>query len=334
MFRRASSALSPALHGCLLLAILAWLPLPQPAGWHLDQAQATTAATGERLDFDELWDFDHPDSTEWRMRELLPAARQADEHSYLAQLLTQIARAQGLQRDFAAAHLTLDEAETLLTDETPLARVRYFLERGRVYNSARQPDLARPLFAEALTEARDAAADFYAVDAAHMLGIVEPPATALQWNLRAIEIAEQSTDPRAQGWLGSLYNNTGWSLHDLEQYEQALDIFQRALAWRQQQAKEPEIRIAGWCVARTLRSLNRVDEALAMQRQLLAELTALGEQDGYVFEELGECLLALDQAAEARKYFTLAHANLSEDPWLVEAEPERLERLLKLGGGE
>ncbi|HEX6385768.1 MAG TPA: hypothetical protein VF177_13945, partial [Anaerolineae bacterium] len=64
-------------------------------------------------DFDQLWDYSQPASTEERFRELLPAAEAAGDDSYLAQLLTQIARAQGLQRQFAAAHETLDEAEKL-----------------------------------------------------------------------------------------------------------------------------------------------------------------------------------------------------------------------------
>jgi len=322
-----------ALHGCLLLAVTICLSLFPIMGQGAGRAWAETAAA-EKLDFDELWDFNHPDSTESRMRELLPAARHEGNVSYLAQLLTQIARTQGLQREFDAAHKTLDEAEALLTDELPVARVRYLLERGRVHNSAREPDSAKPLFASALEEAQAAGADFYAVDAAHMLGIVEEPDAALQWNLRAIEIAEKATDQRARGWLGSLYNNTGWALHDLERYDEALDLFQKALAWRQEQGSAVPIRIARWCVARTLRSLERVEEALAIQRELLTELEDAGETDGYVFEELGECLLALDRADEARDYFAQAHESLSQDPWLVEGEPERIERLRRLGGSE
>ena len=48
-------------------------------------------------------------------------------------------------------------------------------------------------------------------------------------------------------------------------------------------------------------------------------------------EELGECLLGLGRAADARPHFTLAYARLSQDPWLAEREPERLARLQRLG---
>jgi hypothetical protein len=46
---------------------------------------------------------------------------------------------------------------------------------------------------------------------------------------------------------------------------------------------------------------------------------------------MGECLLLLNRAAEARPYFARAYAVLSQDPWLAENEPERLRRLKELG---
>ena len=58
------------------------------------------------------------------------------------------------------------------------------------------------------------------------------------------------------------------------------------------------------------------------------------EQDGYVFEEIAECLLILGRAAESRPYFVQAHAFLSRDIWLVAQEKERLERLKHLGEDE
>ena len=51
------------------------------------------------------------------------------------------------------------------------------------------------------------------------------------------------------------------------------------------------------------------------------------DQDGYIFEEIGECLFELDRADEAKVYFGLAYGLLSKDEWLKSNEPERLERL-------
>jgi tetratricopeptide (TPR) repeat protein len=295
-------------------------------------------------DFDALWNYDDPAETENRFRELLPVAEASGDVSYHAQLLTQIARTLGLQRQFDEAHQTLDAVEKMLTDSPrhegegagvralEIARVRYLLERGRALNSSKHPDEAKPLFVQAWELAQQVGDDGYAVDAAHMIAIVEEPEQMLAWNLKALDYAEKSQQPRGQKWLGSLYNNIGWKLHDMGQHERALEIFQKAVIWREANGSPANtIRIARWCVARTLRSLNRIDEALAMQRDLLKEAESTGGKDGYTHEELGELLL-MKGSDEAQQHFALAYQALSQDPWLAENEPERLARLKKLGG--
>src|SRR5262245_37379001 len=237
-------------------------------------------------DLDQLWAYDDPSTSERRFRDLLPQL-QAGTPAYL-ELLTQIARAQGLQRDFGAAHQTLDAVEAALVDGGERVHIRYLLERGRVFNSSKQPERARPLFLAAWERARAAGEDFYAIDAAHMLAIVEPPEQSLVWNQQALELAERTPDQRAKKWRGSLCNNMGWTYHDAGRYDQALALFQKALAYREAQGQEREARIARWCVARALRSLGRTEEALAMQQALLEDNERAGTADGYVFEELGE----------------------------------------------
>ncbi|MFN8487614.1 MAG: hypothetical protein U0350_08495 [Caldilineaceae bacterium] len=278
---------------------------------------------------DQLWDYGQPAETEKRFRDLLATLEPAS--SAYQELLTQIARTQGLQRNFAEAHQTLDEVASHLTAQPLRVHLRYLLERGRTLNSSGHPDAARPLFLDAWEAASVAGEDFYAVDAAHMLGIIEPPAEQLAWNEKALALAESSSDSRAQKWLGSLYNNIGWTYHDLQQDETALAIFQKALAWRTAQGQTNETRIAKWCVARILRALNRVTEALAMQQALQQEFAASGDADGYVHEELGECLLLLQQPEQAQPHFATAYQRLSQDPWLQANEKPRLERLQTLG---
>ena len=90
--------------------------------------------TTELSDFDSLWDYGRPAETEARFRELLPAAD--DSPALGAELLTQIARAQGLQGRFAEAHATLDDLEPNLSRLPLRPRIRYLLELGRVYNSS------------------------------------------------------------------------------------------------------------------------------------------------------------------------------------------------------
>ena len=278
--------------------------------------------------FDHLWDYNQPATTEARFRELLPQL--ANDPARYAELLTQIARAQGLQRQFDEAHATLDGVEAQLADLPVRVRIRYLLERGRVYRSSGKVDAARPFFLEAWEVAQPAGEDNYAIDAAHMLAIIEPPAEQRRWHQLAIDLTEQTADPEAKKWAGSLNNNLGWSYFEEGDYTAALACFTKALAAREAQGKAGPIHIARWSVAKTLRMLSRVDEALAIQ-EALAAAQGLGEPDGYVYEELGECYLLRQETAKATSAFAQAYALLSQDSWLVANEGERLARLQRLG---
>lgn len=306
--------------------------MPEEAAHEAGGAQE--AATREVLpeesppDFNALWDYSDPAGTEAKFRALLPAAKMSSDRQYHAELLTHIARTQGLQMDYEAAHATLDSVEALLTDEMTVPRMRYLLERGRVHNSSNEQTEAKPFFLEAWELGSATGEDYYALDAAHMMAIAEPPEKQLEWAAKAMELAERTTDERAGKWLGPLYNNTGWTYHDLGRYEEALEMFEKSLAYRQRIDDEQGTRIARWTIARTYRSLGRTDEALRLQQRLEQEIEALGlEPDGYVYEEIAECLLVLDRADEAHPYFRRAYDVLSQDPWLVANEADRLERL-------
>jgi tetratricopeptide (TPR) repeat protein len=164
------------------------------------------------VDFNEQWDYDNPAETEKRFRQLLVDSTKAENQDYLLQLNTQIARTLGLQGKFDEAHSVLGEVEKAMAPGS-LVEVRYLLERGRALNSSKRPEAAMPLFLRASNVAQALKADFYTVDALHMLGIAAPQKDQLTWNLKAIEAAQES-DEKGRGWLASLYNNTGWSLFD------------------------------------------------------------------------------------------------------------------------
>lgn len=284
-------------------------------------------------DFDALWDYEHPDQTEVVFRTLLPQAEHGPDRSYYLQLLTQIARTQSLQRKFAEAHQTLDSVKEELSAELVTPTIRYLLERGRTFNSSGQLGEALILFQQAWELAcKHAEEAFFAVDAAHMLAIASGSfEEKIEWNTTALHYAEASTDERARGWCGSLYNNLGWTYHEQGGYERALEYFEKALQWQKKHKTARDVRIARWCIGRALRSLGRVPEALALQQELLSEWEKSGEeQDGYVSEEIAECLLVLERVAEGQPYFAQAYALLSQDPWLVAQEEERLQRLKQL----
>ncbi|MHC5012001.1 MAG: tetratricopeptide repeat protein [Planctomycetota bacterium] len=281
-------------------------------------------------DLETLWDWSDFARTEAAFREVLPRAREAGDPDYLGQLLTQIARTRGLQGDFDGAHALLDEADAVLTEECIVGRIRSLLERGRAYNSSGQKEKAYPMFLRAYVQAWKHGIEGYAVDAVHMLAIVAEPDDAIQWNELALEIAERSEDEKAIRWKASLYNNLGWTYHDKGEYAKALELWEKGLAFRASRGQNDLI--AKWSVARALRSLGRLEEALERQRAIAKEYEAAEKPvSGFVLEEIGECLWALDRQDEARPYLAQAYEVLSKIDWMVSDEAERLASLKERG---
>jgi tetratricopeptide (TPR) repeat protein len=285
------------------------------------------------------WNFGDPRASEAQFLALVEQLAQRGDAAGRAQALTQVARARGLDRRIPEGHRTLDALEAELGEQPPVVRVRFLLERGRLFNSAGAPLEARPLFEQAWELGRSAGLDALAVDAAHMVAIthLSEPAQAIAWNDTALELARASRERRARLWLGSLLNNQGWSYFERHEYDRALALFQEAYEFRvQQDTEQPSNgagrRIAAWCVARALRALGRLDEALARQTQLAEEWEAAGSGDGFVFEELGECHFARGQSELAASYFVRAHALLSKNADFVAEHAARLERIARLGG--
>lgn len=288
------------------------------------------AQTNAPMNVSALWDFGNPGASEKRFEALLATTTDPDDR---LQVETQIARAQGLQRKFPEAHKTLDEVEKALTRASSLTRVRYFLERGRVFNSSNFPAKAHPLFVQAYEEAGRAGLDYFEVDAAHMLGIIEPADEALKWNEKAVTLSEKSSDPKAKQWLGALYNNVGWTYYDKKDYTSALDYFQRDERWYAGHNAEEATRIARYSIGKTERAMGQLKDALMIQEAIAAEIEQKHlDPDGYVFEEIAECHLALGDPEQARPYFARAYELLSKDPDLAANERPRLERLKELSG--
>ena len=282
--------------------------------------------------YDDLWDYSDAAGTEAKLRGLVDGSSSPDQ----LELLTQIARTFSLRRQFQEAHALLDEVEAV-DCKSPVVRCRYLLERGRTFNSDRKVELARPLFLEAFETATNEGLDFYAVDAAHMVAITETNEEALAWNLKALEIAENSKDPRTRLWQGSLLNNIGWALHDSGRYAESLKTFQKQVDWRleNQKDKVSQLRIAKWSVARARRSLGGVSElkqALQEQQQLLKDYeedqSSSPMDTGYVLEEIAELQLLLGQKDnQTPTFFKRAYDILKQDDWLQDNEPKRMNRL-------
>jgi tetratricopeptide (TPR) repeat protein len=229
---------------------------------------------------DELWDFGDAAGSERRFLDAAARTHGGDA----AELLTQAARAMGLQERF-------DDAATVLssiTDDSPQVRARLALEQGRVLNSAGRPEDALAHFTTAERIAGENGLDFLRIDALHMLAIADP-GRAEAHTTSALQALDGVVDERTLRWGVSLHNNLGWTLHEAERFDEALVEFEDALWAANSVGSDTQRFTARWAIGRCLRSLGRVDEALSMQEALFDE----DPTDPYVAEELA--VLRADQ---------------------------------------
>jgi tetratricopeptide (TPR) repeat protein len=226
----------------------------------------------------ELWDFDDPAGSEQRFRAAVETAEGVDR----LVLLTQVARALGLQERYDEGHAVLND----LAVGSPEVATRSELERGRLLRSAGEPDEARPHFEAAAGTASEAGLEALHVDALHMVALVAPAEDQQRLTEEALVVARGSADESARNWDASLLNNLGMTHADAEEWPAALAAFEEALVARQRIGDEGRTRVARWMVGWALRNLGRTDEALVVQTRLKAELEAAGKQDPYVDEEL------------------------------------------------
>jgi tetratricopeptide (TPR) repeat protein len=200
-----------------------------------------------------LWDFDDLDATESRLRaQLLDESEDAGR----AEVLTQLARVEGLRDDFDACERLLSEAEAL-AGSSAVTKVRIDLERGRKLRSSGDPEGALPLFEAAFSRACDSGEHHLAGDAAHMcaLAVSDDRAAMDEWTQRGLDLGER--EPGAAYWTGPLLNNLGWAYFDAGEHGYALELFERALAMRR---RDPDDQ-AGIAFA---------EEAVQIARQALA----------------------------------------------------------------
>lgn len=175
-----------------------------------------------------LWDFDDLDATEQRFHAQL--AEESNDAGR-AEVLTQLARIEGLRSDFDSCERLLQEAEALAGQDA-IVRVRIELERGRRLRSSGDPAASLPLFEAAFDYARAVGEYHFAGDAAHMcaLAVSEDRAAMEKWTQRGLELGER--EPDAAYWAGPLLNNLGWAYFDAGEHEHALELFERALEAR------------------------------------------------------------------------------------------------------
>ncbi|WP_208008381.1 hypothetical protein [Agromyces protaetiae] len=294
----------------------------------------------EQLAIDRLWDFADPAASEERFRE----AADDDAHSahLRAAMATQLARAIGIQARFDEAFAVLDaiEAEaaprggahagTVDDDadapdesgepdaELAEVRARVALERGRLLAVSGRADEALPELTRAVRESVAAGSRFLALDALHMLALDDEGHEA-EWADQGFALLARSRDPRVLRWGVALHHNLGWTHHEAGDAEHALAEFELAAETADRYGTAEQRFVARWSIGRALRTLGRVDDALAVQRAL----AAVRPDDRYVADEIALLEAALADAstsdAEAAEAADVAGARAAGDE-PVEAE--------------
>jgi tetratricopeptide (TPR) repeat protein len=280
------------------------------------------------IDIESLWDGVGPAEAEQRLRHAMTV--HADDKDLTARLLLQIAKAQGQQAQFANASLTLDQVQGMLPTLSPALSVAYLIERGRLDQTEGDGQRAWRWYRGAALLAEQQHLDEQAIDALQMQASTLKGKAALSQYLKAQDLAERSDAPDAVDWQGTLYSNIGWLYYDLNDKQQALVYLRKAQAWHEQHGTEKSLLVARWSVARMRRLAGEPDKALPIQLDLERAWKRLGQDDGYVDEEIAECLLSLGRNDDAQPYFARAYAVLSRDAWLVDHDAGRLDRLHRL----
>jgi tetratricopeptide (TPR) repeat protein len=166
------------------------------------------------------------------------------------------------------------------------------------------------------------------VDVIHMVALAQPTlAKKIEWNLKGVDIVREHPDQK--GWLYALYNNLGEAYASAGDDHKALETFEKRVAMDVENGKEPDL-YARKDVAKYLRRVGRVDEAINILRPIDASLAKKGERDGFIEQEVAECLLAQGKATEAKSHAGEAY-RLSQIKWVVELDSAGLERMKKAG---
>lgn len=276
-----------------------------------------------------LWDFDDLEASEGRLRAALAEEASAEGR---AELLTQLARIEGLRGDFEAGEQLVEEADGLASDGG-VAAARVDLERGRLRRSSGDREAALPLFESAFAKAIGAGEWFIAADAAHMAALAAQDRDGFfEWTTRGIALGEEYEE--ASYWAGPLLNNLGWEHHEAGELEPALAAFEQALRVRERDPDDEDgIALARYAVGKTLRGLGRANEAIPLLEQAVEWAAGEGKPDGWYHEELAEEYAAAGRDDDAREQSRRAIPLLEAADASFADGSDRKARLLALAGG-
>lgn len=284
-------------------------------------------------EFDKLF-YGDPKEIEQRLLAVRPQSLTHSDESLTPQIDSQIALVQAMQKRYAEAFETLGRAEKLPGAQSPVARARLLLERGRVFQQAKRMEEAVPWLIASWEVSLAHKLDYHTVNAAHMVAIaVESPAEKIRWNKIALDVADTSRDEKAQAWRVVLHNNLAQGFVAAGEFDKGLASFQSCQRLAQEQGNVLIERGARWGIARCRRGLGDYANALQIQKDLLDEYNEVESQGllpqellamarGMVYEELAK----LDET-NAAVFARRAISDLGVNDWFQSIEPTRWQRL-------
>jgi tetratricopeptide (TPR) repeat protein len=246
--------------------------------------------------------------------------------------LVQLARVLDLQEKEQEAQTALTNARKLFLEnraKSPQTEIRLLIEEGRHLCLAMTPNRAQGLFGQASNIANRTNDDFFSVEASVLLSLTVPPKEQTAWLKQAVSIAEKSHNDLAKLWLAHVHIFMGWNSFDMRQFDQALSYFELAKTNCTQSQVRVDLVALQWSIARCLRALHRLPEALGIQQEN-AQLRNSGYASGFIFLEIAECLQLLKKHNEAKEFFEKAHAELSQNSWYADNRVDELLRMKHL----
>jgi tetratricopeptide (TPR) repeat protein len=284
-------------------------------------------------DIDGYWDFEDFEKTENKIKELLPQKEDGWTPAEI-ETLTQLARVQGLQGKLSDAGATLIRTQDLVSkmngEGAKRAEVRFLIEQGRFFGLSMNASRSIAYFSKAWSLISELDEPFFSIEAAVMLSVSQPPKYQNEWLLEGLKLAETSKDEKAKLWLPRLYEMKAWHAFDFRKYGEALDNFNKALLRLQNEQDSRRTVSVKWSVGRVLRALDRIQEALEIQKSLHAELSSAGKINGHVSLEIAECLQSQKNYEEAKSYFEAAYKELSLNGWYADNRSNELSRMQHL----
>ncbi len=280
--------------------------------------------------------------------ETAAVAEKEKNNSAPVEAYSQIARCYLKQNEIAEGLNWLDRAKAKATPDEPEGWSRYLSVRGR-FEWKKAAAEAKELTPE-VKQAASTFKEMYdyclehklherAIDAANMIAIVGGADDRIEWGLKGIKAAEAGN---LDGWLGPLWNNHGWNLNDMGEYEKSLEGLKKAREYHYKGEKELPKLIADWSVGYAYRMTGQIDSALTLMTKVSEWANRLydakpsdenTEWVGFANKELGEIALIKGQNKLALKYFQKAKDNLAKvgmPDWDVKGFQELNDQIDKL----